>query len=72
MMTFIALLRAINLGNHRSLAMSALRDFIAISRSPMPEHCSSKSKQQTPKLVSDNQSDWLWQRLGGPLLSGAA
>ena len=28
-MTFIALLRAINLGNHRSLAMSALRDFIA-------------------------------------------
>jgi len=29
MMTFIALLRAINLGNHRSLAMSALRDFIA-------------------------------------------
>jgi hypothetical protein len=38
----------------------------------MPEHCSSKSKQQTPKLVSDNQSDWLWQRLGGPLLSGAA
>jgi uncharacterized protein (DUF1697 family) len=29
LMTFIALLRAINLGSHKPIAMSALRDFVA-------------------------------------------
>jgi hypothetical protein len=64
MITYIALLRAINVGGHRRVAMPKLRDFVRASASPMRKRCfaacpvAPESDGRWTKMVVSSHPPW--------------